>query len=79
MQTFMDGVVQYSLPTSKGRLEEYMEAQKQSITSICQYCESEWPDKKFIPPVLIPYFQARECLTVCNDLLVFNERIELLG
>ena len=54
-----------------------MEAQKQDpiLSQVCQYCESEWQEKKFIPPVLIPYFQARESLTVCNDLLLFNERI----
>ena len=59
VQAFVDGVRQYSVPASK----------------VCQYYESEWPDKKFIPPVLIPYYQARESLTVCNDLLLFNERI----
>ena len=77
VQAFVDGVTQYSLPASKGRLEEYMEAQKQDpiLSQVCRYCESEWPDKKFIPPVLIPYYQARESLTVCNDLLLFNERI----
>ena len=72
------GIVQYSLPASKGRLEEYMEAQKQDpiLSQACQYCESERPDRKFIPPMLIPYFQARECLIVCNNLLLFND---LLG
>ena len=28
-----------------------------------------------VPSVLIPYYQARNNLTVCNDLLLFHERI----
>ena len=77
MQTFVDGDVQYSLPVSKGRLEEYKEAQERDslLAQVCQYCESEWPEKKLIPHVLIPYYQARNNLTVCNDMLLFNERI----
>ena len=77
VQTFVDGVVQYSLPVSKGRLEEYKQAQERDLllAQVCQYCESEWPEKKLIPPVLIPYYQARNNLTVCNDMLLFNERI----
>ena len=76
VQTLVDGVVQYSLPASKGRLE-YKEAQEQDslLAQVCQYCEGEWPEKKLIPPVLIPYYQARNSLTVCNDMLLFNERI----
>ena len=77
VQVFVDGVMQYSLPASKGRLEEYKEAQELDplLSQVRQYCESKWPEKKFIHPVLIPYYQARNNLTVCNDLLLFNGRI----
>ena len=75
-QAFVDGVTQYSLPASKGRLE-YKEAQNQDslLSQVRQYCESEWPEKQFTPPVLIPMLGIT---SVCDDLLLFNGRIVAL-
>ena len=77
VQVFVDGVMQYSLPASKGRLEEYKEAQELDplLSQVRQYCESKWPEKKIIHPESIPYYQARNSFTGCNDLLLFNGRI----
>ena len=74
---FVDVVTEYSLPATRGRIEEYKLAQEQDAVcvQVRGYCESEWPDKKLISPVLMPYYQVRSSLTVCNDLLLFNERI----
>ena len=77
MQAFVDGITQSSFLASKGGLEEYQEAQDKDplISQVHQYCMSEWPDKKFVSHVLIPYYQLRSNLTVCNVLLLYSGRI----
>ena len=34
-----------------------------------------WPKKQLIPPNLTPYWKARDSLTICTDLLLYNSRI----
>ena len=39
------------------------------------YCQGGWPSKHQIPPQVKPYWEARASLTVCNDLLLYNNCI----
>ena len=39
------------------------------------YCTKQWPTKKFISDEVLPYWTERDSLTVCNNLLMFNNRI----
>ena len=75
VQAFVGGVVQYSLPASKGRLEEYK--QRSRIHRCPNYINTMKVSgqRKSLFLVLIPYYHVRNKLTVCNDLLAFNERI----
>ena len=61
---FVDGITKYSLPATKGRIEEYKLAQEQDMVceQVRSYCESEWPDKKFSSPMLV---QVRSTILLC--------------
>ena len=66
-----------SLPASKVRLAVYLNGQKSdhTLTVVRLYCQGGWPSKHQIPPEVKPYWEARASLTVCNDLLLYNNRI----
>ena len=66
-----------SLPASKARLAVYLNGQKSdhTLTVVRLYCQGGWPSKHQIPPQVKPYWEARASLTVCNDLLLYNNRI----
>jgi len=55
----------------------YRIAQEQDCVcnQIQQFCMSEWPQKKLISPKLSPYFKFKDNLSVCNNLLLYNNRI----
>ena len=40
-----------------------------------QYCQTEWPAKHAIPAAVRPFRKARSSLSVCNQLLMFDQRI----
>ena len=66
-----------SLPASKARLAVYLNSQKSdhTLTVVRLYCQGGWPSKHQIPPEVKPYWEARASLTVCNDLLLYNNCI----
>ena len=39
------------------------------------YCQNGWPGKHDIEPMIKPYWESRCSLTMCNNLLLFNDRI----
>lgn len=45
VESFVEAVMQTSLPATPQRLEEYRKAQEQDAlcTQVCQYCMTEWP------------------------------------
>ena len=65
------------LPASEQRLEIYCQAQEwdEVCTQLREYCKMGWPRKQLIPLSLTPYWKARNSLTICNDLLLYNSRI----
>ena len=77
METYVECVTQTSLPVTPERLEVYRIAQEQDPVchQVQQFCTSEWPQKKFISPKLSPYFKFKDNLSVCNNLLLYNNRI----
>ena len=58
----------------------YHQAQERDevCTKLWEYCKMGWPRKQLIPLNLTPYWKARNSLTICNDLLVYNSCIVLL-
>ena len=66
-----------TLPASQQRLEVYRKAQAQDSTcdKVQQYCQSKWPEKRSMEPGLMPYWKVRDSLTICNNLLLFNDCI----
>lgn len=71
---------QHSLPITESRLEVYrQEQEKDPICSLVrEYCQSEWPDRKSLTADLAAYWRARNALTVCNQILLFADRIVVL-
>jgi len=66
-----------SLPASPGRLAVYISSQKADhvFTQVRLCCQTSWPPKQKLDPILKPYWEARGSLTLCNDLLLYNNRI----
>ena len=77
VETFVDAVIDLSLPVTPQRLQIYREAQEKDevCVQVREYCKIGWPNKSFIPHQLIPYWKERDALTVCKGLLLFNSRI----
>ena len=77
VETFVNLVVNNSLPASKHRLDEYREAQ--SKDSVCQqlfeYCRHGWPEKTSVTTEVAPYWKSRGFLSECDGLLLFGHRI----
>ena len=73
----MEAITQRSLPATPHRLEQYWKAQEQDAvcTQVKLFCTTEWPQKKFVSPDIAPYFKVKDNLTVCDGLLLFNNRI----
>ena len=66
-----------SLPASKQRLGVYADGQKSdpTISRVRWYCQNGWPGKHEVEPLVKPYWEARCSLTLCDDLLLFDNRI----
>ena len=77
VELFVEGMTQTSLPATPARLEEYSKVQEEDpvCSQIRQYCTSQWPLEKFIPPEISPYYQHRTNLTLCGNLFLYNNRI----
>ena len=77
VESFVEAIVQTSLPATPQRLGEYRKAQEQDAvcSQVLRYCTTEWPQKKFISPEIAPYFKFKNNLTVCDNMLLFNNRI----
>ena len=66
------------LPASKQRLETYRHAQLMDTACVqaMEYCRTRWPKKQSaICSDLLPYWSARNSLTMHNNLLLYNNRI----
>ena len=77
VESFVEAIVQTLLPATPQRLREYRKAQEQdaACSQVLRYCTAEWPQKKFISPEIAPYFKFKNNLTVCDNMLLFNNRI----
>ena len=76
VETFIQAVTS-ALPATEHRLEVYRKAQAQDAvcTTVREYCEMGWPEKRFIKPDVMPYWKFKSSLTLHGDLLLFNHRI----
>ena len=76
VEAFVNSLTE-ALPASEQRLEVYRRAQEQDevCAQVREYCRTSWPKKTLVSSNLIPYWKAQNCLTLCNDLLLYNSRI----
>ena len=77
VEAFVENITQFIMPASKERLDEYRQAQKDDpvCTQVREYCLKQWPSKKFVSAEISPYWKEKNNLSVCNDLLMFGNRI----
>ena len=64
-------------PASKKKIEEYKDATEKDATSIAikQYIKHGWPERKNLPPEMIPYFDRRDEIYEDNGLLFIANRL----
>ena len=77
-EAFVKEVTIPSLPAGTTTLANYRQAQQQDRESslLIQYCQSGWPAKQTAVQLsLRPYWKVRSYLTVCDNLLLFKNRI----
>ena len=76
VEAFIENVT-HSLPATASRLETFKQAQgaDPECSEVMKYCLSGWPTRKKVPASLIPYWKARNYLTLYENLLLFNRRI----
>ena len=77
VETFANSVTKLSLPATKERLETYRQSQEQDpvCSQVREFCKSGWPEKQLISQELAPYWKAKDRLTICDGLLLYNSRI----
>lgn len=66
-----------SLPASEARLEEIKLGQTSdpTISKIIEYVTREWPEKSSLKPTELPYFQVKDELVICDEILLRNCRL----
>ena len=76
VKTFIESVTS-TLPATQKRLEEYKQSQTQDATcsQVLKYCQTNWPERGQVSGDLVPYWKVRASLSVCNNLLLYNDRI----
>ncbi len=76
VETFI-GAIMRTLPATAPRLEAYRKCQADDgvCSQVRRYCEEGWPEKRFISPDLMPFWKARDALTLHDNLLLFDQRI----
>ena len=76
VEVYVEEVVS-NLPASKTRLDVYHQAQTQDTVcaKVQEYCRTGWPKRKPEEPELVPYWQARNMLTLHDNLLLYGHRI----
>ena len=76
-ECFVHAITIPSLPASRSTLERYRQAQQEDeiCSKVMEYCRVGWPDRNSIVCPLKPFWKARGSLTICEQLLLFNNRI----
>ena len=76
IEAFVESVTS-ALPASKQRLEIYRKGQAQDAVckKVQEYCQNDWPRKHLLESTLRPYWEARGSLTLCDGLLLYDDRI----
>ena len=80
---FIDDVEQYAsqdlkiLPATEARLREFRKAQDSDAecAQVKEYCKNGWPVYMPQQPLLRPYWEKCQFLTLVDDLLMYNNRI----
>ena len=76
-EAFVEHITIPSLPATPDRLAVYRLAQKADTecAKVREYCQSSWPGRDSIHNSLKPYRKVRGSLTLCDDILLYNNRI----
>lgn len=66
-----------NLPASETMLDRIKLEQEEDF--ICRalksYCTNQWPIKDRLSKALLPYYQYKDSISVCNELLLYNSRL----
>ena len=75
-EVFVNNIIS-SLPANSDRLNVYRNTQQQDIicSRIIAFCTNGWPRKEHTPADLMPYWQVKSELTICDNLLLRGNRI----
>ena len=76
-ECFINAITIPSLPASSPTLDRYRRAQEEDETcrKVMEYCRSSWPDRHSVESSLKPLWKVRGLLTICDGLLLYNNRI----
>ena len=73
----MEHIAIPSLPATPAKLEVYRQAQMEDkvCAKVREHCQSSWPERDTTESALKPYWKVRMSLTICDNLLLYNNRI----
>ena len=76
-ETYVEHIAIPSLPATSAKHEIYKQAQKEDpvCEKVREYCQSSWPKQDAVKSVLKAYWKVRKSLTLCDDILLYNNRI----
>ena len=75
---YISEVVIPSLPASPTRLDMYRQAQKRDseCLALTEFCTTGWPSNHgAVSPHLRPFWKVKDYLTICENLLLYRNRI----
>ena len=76
-EAYVEHIAVPSLPATSAKLEIYKQAQKEDpiCEKVREYCQSSWPKRDVVESVLKAYWKVCKSLTLCDDILLYNNRI----
>ena len=75
VETFISEVTKQSLPPTALGVYRQKQVEDPVCSKVMEYCKSGWPRKHLLQSKVIPYWKLRSSLTMCNNLLLYNNRI----
>ena len=75
-EAYVEHVAIPSLPATSTKLEVYRQAQANDTVcaKVREYCQSSWPNRDATENKLKPFWEVRNSLTLCDDILESNSR-----
>lgn len=77
LEAYVEKISMPSLSATPQKLDIYRQAQIEDAecVKVREYCRSQWPERGSTESQLKPYWKARGSLTLCEDILLYNNHI----